>query len=93
MDKKEQLLAIALTYKEENDHAPKLVAKGKGAVAEKILDTAKANDVPVREDKVLANALSSLDLGMYIPEELYCAVAEVLAAVIKIDIETGKAQK
>jgi flagellar biosynthesis protein len=59
--------------------APQVVAAGRGAVAEKILEHAQAAGVPVREDPQLAEALSGLALGQDVPEELWLAVAEVLA--------------
>ena len=67
----------ALRY--EGEGAPKVVASGQGHVAEKILAAAQAAGVPVREDPQLAAALAALAVGKEIPEELWLAVAEVLA--------------
>jgi flagellar biosynthesis protein len=67
----------ALRY--EGEGAPKVVASGQGHVAEKILAAAQAAGVPVREDPQLAAALAALGVGKEIPEELWLAVAEVLA--------------
>jgi flagellar biosynthesis protein len=67
----------ALRY--EGAGAPKVVASGRGHVAEKILAVAREAGVPVREDPQLAAALSALALGQDVPEELWLAVAEVLA--------------
>lgn len=75
-------LAVALHYDKQG--APRVVAKGRGAVGAKIVEVAKANDIPIEENEVLAGALSSIDLGDEIPEELYKAVAEVLIFVMKL---------
>ena len=74
------LQAVALEY-DPNDTAPKIVAAGKGRVAEKIIETAKGADVPIHEDSKLADTLSKLDIGDYIPPELYEVVAEILVFV------------
>lgn len=76
--------AVALQYN-PGEEAPKIVATGKGILAEKILDKAKDNDVPVYEDEKLANTLSKLELGEMIPPELYGVVAEILVFVDKMD--------
>jgi len=65
--------------------APQVVAAGRGAVAEKILEAANAAGVPVREDPGLADALASLALGEEVPEALWMAVAEVLAWSYRLD--------
>ncbi|NVO16537.1 MAG: EscU/YscU/HrcU family type III secretion system export apparatus switch protein [Rhodoplanes sp.] len=75
-------LAIALHY--EAPGAPRVVAKGKGAIGEKIIETARANGVPIEENAGLAAALSSVELGDEIPEELYRAVAEVLTFILRL---------
>jgi flagellar biosynthesis protein len=67
----------ALRY--EGVGAPKVIASGRGHVAEKILAAAQAAGVPVRENPQLAEALSGLALGQDVPEDLWLAVAEVLA--------------
>jgi flagellar biosynthesis protein len=76
-------LAIALHYDKRNG-APRVVAKGRGTVGAKIIEIAKANDVPIEENEVLAGALSNVELGDEIPEDLYKAVAEVLVFVLKL---------
>jgi flagellar biosynthesis protein len=76
--------AAALKYSHGKDSAPKLVAKGRGKVAEKIIEIAKANGVPIQEDKELVEFLSMLDLYQEIPSELYKAVAEILAFVYSL---------
>lgn len=82
MEKKneKQLTAIALEYN-PNEDAPKVVATGKGLVAEKIIEEAKKADVPVHKDSKLAGTLSKLEIGDMIPPELYEAVAEILVFV------------
>jgi len=80
--------AIALRYSPETGSAPKIVAKGEGFVAEEILQIARENDIPLRQDPALAGALATLDIGAQIPPELFRAVAEVLAFVYKMN---GKA--
>ncbi|MBI3592163.1 MAG: EscU/YscU/HrcU family type III secretion system export apparatus switch protein [Nitrospirae bacterium] len=76
--------AAALRYKPEKDTAPKVVAKGSGAIAEKILQIAKEHNVPLKDDPQLVEVLSALDLYQEIPPELYRAVAEILAFVYKM---------
>jgi len=76
--------AAALKYRHGKDSAPKLVAKGSGKVAEKIIEIAKAHGIPVQEDKELVEFLSMRDLYQEIPAELYRAVAEVLAFVYSL---------
>lgn len=70
-------LAVALHY--SGSGAPRVVAKGGGLVAENIIATARAHDVPLEEDPALAGALARVELGREIPRELYLAVAQVLA--------------
>ena len=72
--------AVALSY-DPNDIAPKIVATGKGHVAEKIITSAKENDVPFYQDGKLADTLSKFDIGEAIPPELYEVVAEILVFV------------
>ena len=77
--------AAALRY--EGTGAPKVVAAGRGLIAEKILAAAKEAGVPVREDQALAEALSGLELGREVPEELWVAVAEALAWAYRLDVK------
>jgi len=86
MDKK-NLKAVALRYEKFKDIAPKVVAKGKGEVAEKIIEIAKKHNIPIKKDEDLAEILSKLELYEEIPEELYEVVAEILAFVYEV---TGK---
>ena len=74
-------LAVALTY--EAPAAPKVVAVGRGHVGEKIIEVARANGVPLREDPVLAEVLSTVEIDREIPESLYRAVAVVIGFVLR----------
>jgi flagellar biosynthesis protein len=75
-------LAVALHY--DKTGAPRVVAKGRGSLGEKIIEIAKAHDIPIEENEVLAGALSNVELGDEIPAELYKAVAEVLVFVLRL---------
>ncbi|GGG21644.1 hypothetical protein GCM10007425_15150 [Lysinibacillus alkalisoli] len=79
--------AIALTYTPGENAGPKVVAKGKGKIAENILLKASEHDIPVHEDPNLVELLGQLDLNESIPEELYQAVAEVFAFIYHVDQE------
>jgi flagellar biosynthesis protein len=81
-DSKKSQLAVALHY--DRTGAPRVVAKGKGTLGEKIIEVAKANNIPIEENEVLAGALSNVELGEEIPAELYKAVAEVLVFVLRL---------
>lgn len=76
--------AIALAYDPDED-APKVIATGKGALAERIIEKAKEADVPVHRDDKLADTLSRLEIGEMIPPELYQVVAEILVFVDAMD--------
>lgn len=76
--------AIALSY-DPDDNAPVVVASGRGALAERIIERAKEAKVPVHEDDKLAETLSRLEIGDAIPPELYEAVAEILVFVDAMD--------
>ena len=82
--KKERKTAIALEY-EPTDKAPKVIASGQGYLAEKILDVAKQEDIPVHQDEQLARSLQEIEIGEYIPPELYQVVADVLIFVDAMD--------
>lgn len=71
--------AVALTYDEENRNAPVIVASGMGYIAEKIVDIAVEEGIPVFEDDSLATILTQLELGSEIPQELYQAVVDIYA--------------
>ena len=92
MDKNRQKLiererikqAVALSYDVE-DGAPKVIAAGKGYLAEKIIEKAKESDVPLHRDDQLAESLMKLEIGDMIPPELYEVVAEILVYVDRMD--------
>jgi flagellar biosynthesis protein len=76
--------AIALTY-EEGTYAPKVVAKGKGLIAEQIISKAKESKVFVHESKELVALLMQVDLDDHIPPSLYQAIAEILAWLYQLE--------
>ena len=75
-------LAVALHY--DKTGAPRVVAKGKGAIGARIIELAREHDIPIEENEVLAGALSHVEIGDEIPAELYKAVAEVLIFVLRL---------
>lgn len=77
--------AVALKYEMEEDIAPKVIAKGQGEVARKIVENAQEHDIPVYRDETLAKQLGALETDDYIPEELYDAVAQILVFIAKVD--------
>jgi len=86
MEKQKQITkAVAILYDEKESKTPKVVAGGKGTVAEKIIETAREAGVHIQEDSDLVELLSKVPIGDDIPVELYQTVAEVLAFVYKIN--------
>lgn len=81
--------AAALKYNSSADNAPKILAAGKGFIAEKILEIAKEKNITIYKDPVLVEALVKLEIGQEIPAELYRAVAEVLAFIYSADIASS----
>lgn len=81
--------AVALSY-EKGDEAPKILASGRGYIAEKMIETARDANVPLHQDAPLAETLSKLEIGDYIPAELYEVVAEILVFVDQMDRMKGK---
>ncbi len=76
--------AVALHYGAD-DTAPVVVASGMGYLAEKIVDVAQANGVPVYEDDSLATILTQLNLGQEIPAELYQAIVDIYVYFLNFD--------
>jgi len=76
--------AAAVKY-DVSDSAPQIIAKGKGIVAENILEKASESEVPVYQDEKLVETLTKLDIGDYIPPELYKVVAEIMIFVSDLD--------
>ena len=85
-DIKKEIKAAALKYSPEKDKSPKMVAKGRGLVAERIIEVAKECGVPIHEDSELVEVLSALELNEEIPPDLYKAVAEVLAFIYRLQM-------
>ncbi len=85
--------AVALSYNQTNSNAPKVIAKGKGKIADNILEQAEMHHVPIHQDSTLVELLGQLDLNESIPEELYQAVAEVFAFIYRLDQKYESFQK
>ncbi|MBO4400861.1 MAG: EscU/YscU/HrcU family type III secretion system export apparatus switch protein [Selenomonadaceae bacterium] len=83
--------AVALKYDILQDAAPRVIAKGKGHVAEHILAAAQKNSIPVYQNKTLVNMLMALEIDREIPPDLYKAIAEVMAYVYKMDKDKERA--
>lgn len=75
--------AVALKYNSKKDNAPKIVAKGKGKIAENIIEVAKKSGVFIKEDPELIQILSKIDINEEIPPKLYKAIAKILAFIYK----------
>ncbi len=80
----ERKKAVALRYDREKEEAPRLIAKGSGELAEKIIEVAREKNIPVVEDKELTEALLRVDIYEEIPPVLYEAVAKVLVFVSQV---------
>ncbi|MBT5855596.1 hypothetical protein HOH87_03055 [bacterium] len=85
VEDRKKLQAIAVRYDTKKDRAPKIIATGKGLIAEGILQIAEENNVPLLEDSGLAEVLSKLDIESEIPPDLYAIVAEILAFIYQLD--------
>lgn len=85
--------AAALKYEPGKDNAPVVVASGRGPIAEKIIEIAKDNNVPLFGDEESASILCSLPVGSEIPEILYQAVAEIYAYILQVENQSQKTQK
>lgn len=85
MNSKTTKKAAALRYAQDRDQAPRVVAKGRGKIAEKIVALAHQHNVPLVEDRNLMQMLEALDVDTEIPSELYQAVAEVLVFVYRLN--------
>lgn len=77
--------AAALKYRQGEDAAPRLIAKGMGKVAERIIEAAREAGIPLYEDSDLCALLMTLNLDEQIPANMYAAVAEVLAFVYRLN--------
>lgn len=77
--------AVALKYSSDADAAPKVTAKGEGLVAERIIELAKENQVPIKEDPDLVQILSQVDINKEIPPSVFKVVAELLGFVYRLN--------
>ncbi len=84
----DQNKAVALRYDKDKNDAPKIVAKGKGILAEKIEYIARSSGIHISKDKHLAEELYKIDVGSDIPEELYEAVAKILIFVYNLSYKS-----
>ncbi len=84
-NKKDMTIAAAIEYDRKRDPAPRVTARGRGFMAEKIIELAKKHGVPIKEDPALAQILSRLDIDEEISPELYKVVAEILAFVYSVN--------
>ena len=85
-------VSVALSY-EPGEQAPKIIATGRGIIADKIIEKAKESDVPVYKDEKLAQTLAKLEIGDMIPPELYSVVAEILIFVDDMDKIKNKVKR
>ena len=76
--------AVALQYDREKSSAPKVTAKGKGKTAQKIIELAQLNEIPIKKDEDLLEMLSKVELDKEVPAEMYKAVAEVFSFIYKM---------
>lgn len=83
MNKKNIDKVVALRYHKDLDNAPKVTAKGSGAIAERIKQIARDNDIPIHRDDVLVEMLSEIEIDREIPSELYTAIAEILSWIYR----------
>jgi flagellar biosynthesis protein len=89
LEQKDLKKAVALSY-DGNDQAPVVVAKGKGYIAKKLIEKAMDAGIPLIKSPEQAEALSQVDIGEFIPPELYQAVAEIYAFLVGIDGDLDK---
>ena len=89
-NKSRRLQAAALQYDQERHEAPVIIAKGSSAVAERIIALAKKHDIPLQRDPELLQILMKLEINQEIPENVFHAVAEVLAMVYKANRNHGE---
>lgn len=89
LSEEQEQKAVAVRYDVEKDRAPRVTAKGRSLVADRILAEANKNGIPVYQNKSLVNMLMALEIDREIPPELYRTIAEVLAHVYRIDRHMG----
>jgi flagellar biosynthesis protein len=83
--KDERKTAVALGYDPQRDGAPRVLASGRGWIAEQIIQIAREHLIPIREDRIAVELLSQVELGAEIPPELYQIVAEIYAFIYSLD--------
>mgnify|MGYP000342020641 CR=1 FL=1 len=88
-NKKKIKQVAALKYSPGNNKAPEIIGLGKGEIAEKIIEKAKENDVPIYKNDELVNTLNQFNIGDEIPPELYEVVAQILVFVSDVDKKYG----
>lgn len=81
MERKDIKKAIALDYDIDINQAPKVIAKGKGALANNIIKIAQDNDIPIKKDEDLVELLSAIDIEKEIPQSMYKAVSEIFSFI------------
>ena len=91
MNSSDQLNSKAAALKYDGKQAPTLVAKGHGALADEIIKIAEQHDVFIHEDPILIDVLAQLELGDEIPEQLYLAVAKIIAFAYMLQEKTPEA--
>jgi len=82
--------AVALRYDPDLDNAPKIMAKGAGVIAEKIIENAEEAEVNIYQDAALVNDLTRMDIGENIPPDLYEVVAQILVFISDLDKQENK---
>ena len=83
-------LAIALRYHPDGDEAPRVTAKGRGAIAAQIVAVARDHGVALRRDRSLAQLLASVEIDSPIPVAAFAAVAEILAHLYRVDQQLAR---
>ncbi len=80
-------MAAALGYDIEKDNAPKILARGRGEIAQKIIEKAQEEEIPIHSDKDIVKVLVKMDIGQEIPPQLYRAIAEILSFIYNLEEE------
>lgn len=84
LKKQEVKKAVALRYDTQKEKAPRVLAKGKGEIAQRIIKIAEENELPIKKDEDLVELLTKIDIDQEIPPNLYKAVAEVFSFIYNI---------
>lgn len=85
--------AVALRYNIKKENTPKVVAKGKGLIAERIIKIAQENELPIKKDEDLVELLTKIDIDKEIPNNLYKAVAEVFSFIYNVTNKKDEFEK